>query len=65
MMTTDLQDSSAEIVMCHEEIEALRATNADLLEALEYIALNHSEDGWGVFPPDAYQKAAEAIAKGE
>ena len=33
-MMTDLADSSAEIVLCHTEIEELRATNAALLEVV-------------------------------
>ena len=46
-----------------DRIRELSRSNTELLEALKYIALNHNEDGWGVFPPDAYQQATEAIRR--
>ena len=73
--TIDLEDSSAEIVLFHTEIEALRATNADLLEALEdCMALLHTvtmeqpdakwvnENGWKSTTV-LYRQAGEAIQK--
>jgi hypothetical protein len=73
MMTTDLKDSSAEIVLCHTEIEDLRATNAALLEALEELLAGPSDDwrdaivtddGYTLTPLNIAQlKASEAIRK--
>ena len=70
--TTDLEDSSAEIVLCHTEIEVLRTLNTDLLEALEdALAILHrmiDEDievnyGFARLILEAKDKAQEAIRK--
>ena len=65
-LDVDLADSSAEIVLCHTEIEELRANNAALLEACQlcecelsmYSMLASQSNN-----PQAWQDAIDAARK--